>query len=225
MKKSIPLTVIAFVLSVSNVALRAEDAGAANPPSWYEIQINGEEFTVEANRVNTLESKKKPGTAYQIAVRVSPTQRVRLDTFQCDYDLPARVQESGKPGNRSVRISHELGYSILLNDLGASFDPKSQKEALKLLVDSVLSTLREEKAAELNATEPHQRMFGDVSAYGATIRYRGGKGFKHVCLVYILTGKAFAASCVTEYLENDTDDVLPLIKKTLDSVRPISARR
>ena len=45
-----------------------------------------------------------------------------------------------------------------------------------------------------------------------------------VYLLYVLSGPKHAATCVVEYLEHDSDDVLPLIKKMLDSVRADPAR-
>jgi hypothetical protein len=189
------------------------------PPLSYEVQINGESFVVEANRVVTVESKKQPGSRYTVAVRLSPAQTVSLGSFQFDYQLPAKVEENGKPGNRSVRLTHELGFSILLGDLGPTLPPKDQEATLKILTDSVTAALRESKDTAIDVSVPHTRNFDGSAARGLTIRYRDGKNFDHVCLVYVLTGPTFAASCVVEYLEHDSDDVLPLIKKTLDSVR------
>ncbi len=206
-------------------ALQAQPAPVPTPLT-YEIQINGESFLVESDRVVKLDSKKKPDTHYTVAVRVSPTQRMRLNTIEFDYELPAKLKEdSGKRENRSVRLEHELGFSILLTDLGKPNDPKAADDTLKMLTESVVATLRDTKATDINVTEPHERTFANSSARGKAIRYKDAKDFHHVCLVYVLSGQNFSASCVAEYLENDSDDVLPLIKKTLDSVRGVSARR
>jgi hypothetical protein len=53
------------------------------------------------------------------------------------------------------------------------------------------------------------------------IRYRDGQDLGHTCLVYVLVGEKFAVSCVVEYLDRDSEDVLPLVKKTLDSFRAV----
>jgi hypothetical protein len=198
---------------------------AAAPPLCYEVQINGESFLVEANRVVKLESKEKPGVSYNVAVRVSPVQRVRLGGFQFEYEMPAKMQEDGKGENRSVRLTHELGFSILLADLGRPLEPKTQEETLKMLVEAVTKTLREQKAARIDVSDPRQRIFSGSHARGVTVGYRDSKDFGHICLVYVLSGPTFAASCVVEYLDHDADDVLPLIKKTLDSVQAIPGRR
>ena len=180
---------------------------------------------VEANRVVKLESKEKPGVSYNVAVRVSPVQRVRLGGFQFECEMPAKLQEDGKGENRSVRLTHELGFSILLADLGRPLEPKKQEETLKMLVEAVTKTLREQKAARIDVSDPRQRKFAGSHARGVTVCYRDSKDFGHICLVYVLSGPAFAASCVVEYLDHDAEDVLPLIKKTLDSVQAIPGRR
>jgi hypothetical protein len=198
---------------------------AAVPASTYEVQINGESFEIEANRVVKLESKEKPGVSYQVAVRVAPTQRIRLSNAEFEYELPAKVEDDGKRGSRSIRLTHELGFSLLLSDLGPSLEPEAQKETLKMLVESVTSALGEEKAAAIDVSEPHERTFAGSAARGITIRYRDAKDFGHVCLLYVLTDPNFAVSCVVEYLDNDGEDVLPLVKKTLDSVRASPERR
>jgi hypothetical protein len=219
---------IAAMLAVAAITAvepprRAEPAVV--PPSTYEVQINGESFLVEANRQVKLESKTKPGVSYTVAIRVAPTQRVRLRTIQFDYDLPAKVEAEIRGENRSARVTHELGFSLLLCDLGRTLDSKAQENALEILAKSVVTTLRDAKVAGLKISEPHQRTFNGSPARGETIRYRDAKGFEHVYLLYVLAGSGHAATCVAEYLDHDSDDVLPLIKRILDSVRPIDRRR
>ena len=214
---------LAIVLTQGPAAY-AEPAPAA-PPLTYEVQINGESFLVEANRVVKLESKEKSGVGYSVAVRVAPTQRIRLNSIQFEYELPAKVEDDGKRATRSVRLTHELGFSILLTDLAEPLEPKAQETTLKMLVESVTGALREEKAVGIDVSIPHQRTFAGSSARGVTVRYRDAKDFGHVDLVYVLTGPAFAASCVVEYLASDSEDVLPLVKRALDSVRGIPRRR
>jgi hypothetical protein len=211
------------IILMAAPAAHSEPAPAA-APLCYEVQINGESFVVEGNRSATLPSKDKPGVTYQVAVRVAPVQRVRLNSVQFEYELPARVEYDGKPQNRSVRLTHELGFSILLTDLGGALDPNDQQQTLKMLTESVTTALREEKATAIDVSAPHQRTFPGSSAQGVTVRYRDAKDFGHVCLVYVLSGPKFAASCVVEYLDHDSDDVLPLVKKTLDSVQARSTK-
>jgi len=153
------------IILATGPAAEAEPTPAA-PPLCYELQINGESFLVEANRMVKLESKEKPGVTYNVAVRVSPTQRLRLNTLQFEYELPAKVVDDGKRENRSVRLTHELGFSILLTDLGQPLEPKAQEETLKALAESVAGELRAEKAAGIDVSEPHERKFAGSSARG-----------------------------------------------------------
>jgi hypothetical protein len=217
------------LLAVTALAAQARPAhpepSASPPPMVYELQINGESFLVEGNRLTKLTSKQKPGTHYDVAVRIAPTQRVQLTTVEFDYDLPAKVELVGNSERRSARMVHELGFSLLIRDLGRPLDAQRQKEALDGLLKSVTAALREAKVADLDVGDPHERKFDGSSARGITIRYRDAKGFAHVDLLYVLTGPGFAATSVVEFVENDGDDVLPLIKKTLDSIRPITRHR
>jgi hypothetical protein len=200
------------------------ESSAASLPTVYEVQINGESFLVEANRQTQLESISKPGVRYEVAVRIAPTQPVRLNTLQFEYDLPAKIDVDSRRENRSARLIHELGFSLLVNDLGRPLDPKGQKETLENLLKSVTSTLSDAKSRDINVTEPHKRKFDRSAARGITVRYRDPKGTAHVCLLYVLTGPTYSATCVAEFLDDDSEEVLPLIKKTLDSVRAIDRR-
>ncbi len=186
----------------------------------YEIQINGETFLVDGNRQATLKSKEKPGITYNVAIRVAPMQRKRLKTLELQYDLPAKAEWIGSRQDPSLRISHELGFSLLIGDVGRGLTEKEQEDALKALEDSVIATIRESKARDVHITEPHRRVFAGSPALGKTIRFTDSKGLQRVCLLYVLAGPKHAATCVVEYLENDSEDVLPLIKKTLDSIHP-----
>ena len=74
------------------------------PPTTYELMINGESFLVEANRQIKLQSKDKPGVSYQVAIRVAPVQRLKLNTLRFQYDQRFEVEDSRQPQRRSVNI-------------------------------------------------------------------------------------------------------------------------
>ena len=86
--------------------------GRESPPTTYEIQINGESFLVEVNRLVKLESEQNPGQSYEVALRVAPTQHRTLNTFRFDYDLPARLHDDEGRRQRTVRLTHELGFTM-----------------------------------------------------------------------------------------------------------------
>jgi hypothetical protein len=194
-------------------------AAPAAPPLVYEVQINGESFLIELDRMVRLESSEKPGVSYNVAVRVSPKQRVRLNTIQFDYALPAKVEDDGKRENRSARLTHELGFSILLTDLGQPLDGPAQEQTLRVLRDSVTRALREEKVATIDVSTPRELKLRESTARGVVVRRHEASKMVHIYLAYVLTGPKFSASCVAEYVDRDGEDVLPLIKETLDSVR------
>jgi hypothetical protein len=199
-------------------------AGAPQPaeqlPLWYELMINGESFLVEANRAVKLESREKPGVSYEIALRVAPSQRLKLANVQFEYDRLSKVEQSGGKQQPSARLTHELGFTMLITDLGQSLEPKAQDETLRLLTESVTATYKKMNVAKLQVAQPHDRKFDGASGRGAVVYYRDAQDVGHTCLIYVLGGAKFAVSCLAEYLDNDAEDALPLIKKTLDSCRP-----
>jgi hypothetical protein len=198
----------------------------ASPPVMYDIRINGETFRVEGNRLVKVESKKQPGTSYEIAVRMSLSQPIRLDTIQLDYDLPAKVSYLRiKPTDkaalplRGVEINHEMGFTVVITDLGGPLDEKGRAEALKILRESTSESIGKGPEAKLTVGEPYDRTFNGAACRGVTLNYQDAKEEGHTCLAYVLTGPKFAATCVVQYPDANEEVVLPVIRKILDSVR------
>lgn len=217
---------IGWLLAAAGSGLVFPAVSAAEPPTRYELLINGESFLVEANRVVTLESHQQPGVKYQVALRIAPTQPVRLVSCQFEYDLPATLHAepavpAGGAARRSARLTHELGFDLLVTDLGGPLRAGTQAEALQILSQSVMDTFRRMGVGKLTAAAPHQRRFAHAEAHGMTIHYLDAQGIGHTSLVYVLGGEKFAATCVVQYLDKDSEHVLPLIKKALDSLRAI----
>ncbi len=183
----------------------------------FELLINGESFLVEENRVFKVRSEKDPETEYQVAIRVAPTQKYRMPTLVFAYERPAVVERDTEGGQNVVRLIHELGFTILIHDLGGTLDEGAQKQALGILAESVVGSFKEMEARDIQVGNTHSREFGENSGLGTMIRYTGEQDLGHTCLVYVLAGKDFSATCVVQYLDGDQDDVLPLVRKTLDS--------
>lgn len=200
------------------------DPADASPPTTYEISINGESFLIEADRLVKLESTEKPGTVYQVALRVATVQRLRMNTLQFDYDMPASVEQDAGKGRRSAKLLHELGYTMLVTDLGGPVDAKGCTEALNLLVKSVQETVAPAAGTTLEIGPAKDQRFQRTTAKGVRIQYRDEQNTAHVYLVYVLSAPQFAATCVFGYVERDAENALPLIKKTLDSVRALEKR-
>lgn len=183
----------------------------------YELLINGESFLIEGNRVVKLRSEQNRDIEYEVAIRVAPTQRYRMPTLQFTYERPATIERDTESGHNVARLIHELGYTMLTHDLGGTLDAEAQKQALDILAESVAGSFGEMQARDIQVGKPHSRKFGDNTGLGTMIRYRDAQGVGHTSLVYVLTGKDFSATCVIQYLDRDQNDVLPLVRKTLES--------
>lgn len=210
------LLLLAGVLAPESLA--GEDAGSAAPPLTYELVINGESFLVEADQLVKLKSREKPGVTYEVALRIALQQRVRLTTFRFVYDWPAKVSETRRP-YRMVRIQHELGYTMLIADLGRALDSARQDETLKVVRESTVEGLQRAGMKEITVTELPRHEFAGSVGRGVTVHCRDDKGFGHTSLVYVIGGESFAGYCVVEYLDADQANVLPRVQKTLDSVQ------
>jgi len=199
----------------------AHGAGSSTPPLTYELMIDGESFLIEANRQVKLQSRDKPGVTYDVALRIALEQPVRLNTFRFEYDWPAQVDDDLRRPQRTVRIAHELGFNMLITDLGQPLDDDSQDKALKILRESTVKGFQEAGMEEITVDEFQSRKFAGSVGRGMMIRYRDGNGLSHTCLVYLMTGPTFAGYCTVEYLDLREVDVVPHVRKILDSIRAI----
>lgn len=192
-----------------------------SPPLRYELVINGESFLVEENRLHKLQSKQKPGVTYEVALRVAPTQQLKLNSVQFEYDWLSKVEDNRQPTRRSVRLNHELGFTMLITELGKLPGLEDQDAMLDTLAKLAGKTFAKTQIEKLQQGKPHSRKFAGAAGRGVVLRYRDRQDLGHTCLVYVLVGPEFAVSCVVEYLDDDSEDVLPLVKKTLDSFRAL----
>ena len=197
------------------------EPGSSSPPLSFELMINGESFLVDAGRQHRLQSRQSPGVTYEVAVRIAMTQPVKLGTLRLEYQWPAQVEVDRRKQQQSVRIRHELGYTLLISDLGRPVETGAEDEALKIVWESVVESFRESGIDEIEVGPPHSHPFPAAAGRGVVIRYRGRQGFGQTCLVYLLTGENFAASCVVQYFDTQAENVLPQVRKTLNSIRPI----
>lgn len=199
----------------------AHGAGSSTPPLTYELMIDGESFRIEADRQVKLQSRQKPGVTYDVALRIAIEQPVSLNTFRFEYDWPAQVHDDLRRPQRTVRIAHELGFNMLITDLGQPMDDDSQEKALKILRESTVKGFQEAGMEEITVDEFQSRKFAGSVGRGMMIRYRDAEELSHTCLVYLMTGPTFAGYCTVEYLDLRQVDVIPRVRKTLDSIRAI----
>jgi hypothetical protein len=159
--------------------------------------------------------------AYDVALRIAPRQRVELNTLQFEYDWPAEVQVDRKQFRRTATVRHELGHTMIFSDLGESLDADARKEALDILQASVLDSFRQSGLEDVKVGNPHTQQFEHTSGLGVLIRYEDAEGVEQACLVYVLNGEGFSGSAILQYFEQEKATVLPHIKRTLDSIRPV----
>jgi hypothetical protein len=197
----------------------ADEPQDASPPQTYELMINGESFLVQLDRQTKLASKDKSSAGYQVALRIASRQRVELNTLRFEYEWPANVSDDRRRPERTIRLRHELGYTMFLTDLGPGVE--SEDEAIKILRDSVNESLRASGCRNLKVSEPYQSKFAGCKGKGVTFRYQDQHDFDHTCVAYVLSGTDFAATCVFQYFDKDGTNAKPKIKATLDSVQAI----
>jgi hypothetical protein len=197
----------------------ANQTSPQSEPLMYELVINGESFTVEANRVNKLTSKARPGTTYDVALRVAQVQRLVLNRVQLDYDRGFQISDDRGERIRTATLKHELGFSLAVTELGNVLDAAGRQQVLDTLKASLEQSFREAKATDLVVGKVQERKFASVDAKGLTIQYQDASGLARSCLLYVLDGKRFTASCIVQFLDDDHEAVLPLVKQTLDTLQ------
>jgi hypothetical protein len=206
-----------FAVFVLIAALAAE---SRPEPTLYDLVINGESFTVEANRSMKLESKKTPGVTYDVALRIAPVQRLVLNRIQLDYDRGAEVADGGGDSVRTVTLKHELGYTLVVSDVGGEMTAAARDQVRETLEKSMQRSFREAQSEDIKIAPRHERKFAHARGDGVTIQYHDAQGRARTCLIYVLAGQGFTASAIVQFADADHEDVLPLVKKTLDSVSP-----
>jgi hypothetical protein len=188
-------------------------------PLLYDLMINGESFSIEANRPMKLQSKKTPGVTYDVALRIAQVQRLVLNRIQLDYDLGYEVTDDASKEIRTVTLQHELGYTILVSDVGGEMKQAARDQVRETLQKSMERSIREAQAEDIKIAPRHERKLAHASAEGETIQYHDAQGRARTCLVYVLAGQGFTASAIVQFQDSDHEDVLPLVKQTLDSIQ------
>jgi hypothetical protein len=217
---------VALILASCGVA--SAQPGPGGPPVTFEMVINGETFQVEGNRKVRLQSKEKPGTTYEIAVRVSPLQHVRLSTVELDYELPARVADDGGRQMRTIRITHELGFTMTIADLGQAMEEEDRGKVLEALKGSVVEFCEKRDGQAMEVGQLRDAKFQGSAARGLKIHFRDitlsldpKEDDGHTCFAYVVFGPKFTLSCFVEYPDKFSRDCSPVIKRVLDSIRPL----
>lgn len=200
----------AIFLNMATLALAAS-------PSRYEISINGENFTLESDRIVKLDSADKPGTTYEVAIRVAQYQPWQLKGVKFDYHNGFNPTEDPAMAGRSVSFKHDLGFVMDVRDFGGALPEESRDKTLQLLVDTMQKTLMGSGAVKVDISKPAIRTTGTTSVRGVTLRYEDRDSVGRNSFVYLVTGPTFSCSVVVQCLDTDRESVMPMVKSTLDS--------
>jgi hypothetical protein len=216
----IPAFLAAIVAIVSHPA--AAQPSADDSPVTYEVQINGEGFQVEGGqRPIKVESKLKPGTVYTLAVRVSMTQVLRLNSVQLEYGMWAKVVDDKRKGWRTAQIIHDLAFSLEINDLGRFLDDKGQAELLKTVADELEKRFTDHKATDLKRTELNDIKIGSSAAKRLRFNFKDSKGVAGTCMIFVLSGEKYTVYAVAQFRDQDQSDAGPWVSSALKSIRPL----
>ena len=213
------LTALAITTPLGRVSAQTPGAKppAEQPAVRYEVSIDGEHFTLDGDRLVKLKSTQKPGTTYEVAVRLAEYQRWLLGNVRFDYHMGFTVSDDRQATTRTATLKHGLGFVMIVTDLGGALTAEQQQKTLKQISQSIQKTIRASGGANVIANAPQQKKMGSSQVRGLTISYDDADSVEHTSLIYLVSGQGFTCSCIVECLEADRDDVMPLIKPTLDS--------
>ncbi|MGE3408400.1 MAG: hypothetical protein AB7I37_16395 [Pirellulales bacterium] len=188
-------------------------------PVVYDLVIDGEAFSVESNREVTLSSKKKKGVQYKVALRLARQQRRVLNSLQFDYDLGFDVEDDGGAEVRTVLLTHELGFSLSVADLGGLLPEEARAKVLDKLTEAMSKRLEAEKVADLQVSQPENRKFKKVTAREVQFSYTDSDGFSRGGVIFVAATDKTCCTCTLEYFLPDKETALSLSTKTLGSIR------
>jgi hypothetical protein len=214
--------VLAVVVATVSRPVSAQPGVSDDPRVTYEVQIDGESFQIEGGqRPIKVESKLKKGPSYTLAVRVAMIQTLRLNSVQLEYGMWAKVIDNKRKDLRIAQIVHELGFSLEITDLGHALDEEHRDKLLKTLVDDLETRFTNHKATGLKRTEPKVQKFGSSDCKWLRISFNDSDGVARTCTVFVLWGEKYTVSAVSEFRDQDKEDVSPWVINALGSIRPL----
>ena len=214
MQMHIPLTVIALLLC--GVCVIAQDS---EEPQFYEVIIDGKSFVVKKNKPTVVVSEEDPSVTYELAVRVEPPQQKKLNTVEFTHDWLFKVHDNHDKKLRRVRLVHEMGFTMIITDLGGPIPPENQIAASTELIKEAVGMCKDMN--EVTVKDEHRLNLPNAVLRGAVVHYKS-KEVANSLLVQTICGKDFAVTCITHYLDDDFPDIKGLIKNTVESFRPIA---
>lgn len=191
-------------------------------PTTYELSINGEVFQVELGKPTTVKSQDQPGVDYKLSLGVAPEQSIRLETVQFDYARTCRALETRGQGAPTATLSNDLGFTMIITDLGGMIDTADRSPVMKLLVERMVRSFIPTADGTPVVSEEKKVSFDGLSGNVVSIQYRDKDGYDRTCVVYLLADDTHACSCIVQYLNENAVAIAPVVQKTLDSIRPVN---
>ena len=188
-------------------------------PVRYDLLLNGESFSLEANRAVTLTSAEHPGTKYEVALRIAQLQPLRLNSVELEYDRGFAVTEDRGQDVRTATFEHNLGFGLTLTDYGAPLPAEAVKTVLDTHRDLREKLYRGASATDIKVSQPFEKKLKQATAQGVTITCTDDDGFGLTSLVLVLEGETFCCACLVEMFDADKEDALPLVERLLDSIQ------
>lgn len=211
------LAVLAITAVVGAWVAAQEPANNEVPPLVFELSINGESFLIEPDTQNELKSKS--GAVYKVALRLARQQRWVLNTVRFDYDGGFSVDDDNQRDNRTATLTHELGFNIVVMDLGAQLAPADRQKVLKSIADSMAASYKKSGATGVTESKPAAVKLAKSAGDELKIDYVDQNRQPSATRVLVVdTGKG-AAACIVNYPKAREKELAPLAKLTLDSLR------
>lgn len=214
-------TLLALGLSIFAALQLPLQAAEVVLPTTYELAIDGEVFEIELGKATTVKSRTRPGVEYQLSLGVAAEQSIELDTVGFRYDRSSRAREDRGQGAPTATLSNDLGFTMIITDLGGTIDTEDRDRVLKLLVDRMVQSFRPNAEGAPTVSKESEAKFDDMSGSVVSIQYRDKDGYDRTCVVYLLADATHACSCIVQYLNENAVAIAPVVKRTLDSIRPL----
>ncbi len=212
--------VLALIAPFFVGSLTSGQAAEVVSPTTFELAIDGEVFEVSLGKLATLKSDKQPGFQHQISLRIATWQHLKLNTVQLGYERGCRVTDDLRQGARTATLGHDLGFTMIVGDLGGAIDLADRPKVLRLLVERMVRSFRPQTEQEPAVSKIARAAFDGMSGRVVSIQYRDVDGFHRTCVVYLLVDNDHACSCIVQYLDEDAVVIAPLVKQILDSILP-----
>jgi hypothetical protein len=186
------------------------------PPLVFELSIDGETFLIETEK--QVDLKSKAGKTYKVALRLAQRQRWALNTIRFEYDGAFHVDDDNEADTRTATLTHELGFSLAVIDLGPAPEKAGALKLVQQLADSMVKSYKQGGATDVTLAKPADRKFGELSGQEIRINYVDRNKKMSTTLVSLIVAGKQAGACVLSYPTDREADVLPLAKVTLESM-------